>query len=226
MSSCQNRTTKRLAEDEGSPTPPGLGDWSELAPWGAVSLPSSGLCIGASGGSVDAARVAVLAGGTGGSVSGGAVACGAGACVGVAAAAADPWGCDMTEVKEGRELTEEPLGSAANPPLARGGAPLAFRWFPDGAGPSLMVSPKPLTPLGGEVAGVGEVGREPRLKISRIRTSTSVSSKSSKVGVRIPLSEACRRKRSRASAMRRTVSMPSFMPSLKDRGLSLLQTAM
>ena len=58
MSSCQNRTTERLAEDEGSPPPDLIGDWSELAPCGAVSLPSSGVCIagvGARGGSVDAA---------------------------------------------------------------------------------------------------------------------------------------------------------------------------
>lgn len=143
-------------------------------------------------------------------------------------AGADSWGFDMMEAMEGIELTEVPLGSAADPPLARGGTgPLAFGWLPGGAGLSLMVLfAEPLTPLGGEVAVLGEVGREPRLKTSRIRTSTSPSSKSSKVGVRIPLSEACRRKRSRASAMRRTVSMPRLIPSLNDRGLSLLQTEM
>lgn len=99
----------------------------------------------------------------------------------------------MTEAMEGRELTEEPLGSAADPPLARGvEAPLAFGGLPGGAGLSLMVPFKePLIPLGREVRGVGEVGRAPRLKMSRIRTSTSASSKSSNVGVRIPLSEAC-----------------------------------
>lgn len=134
----------------------------------------------------------------------------------------------MTEAMEGRESTEEPLGSVADPPLARGAeAPLAFGGLPGGAGPSLMVPfTELLMPLEGEVAVARDAGREPRLKISRIRTSTSASSKSSNVGVRMPLSEASWRRRSRASAIRRTVSIPSFIPSLKVIGLSLLQTAM
>lgn len=70
----------------------------------------------------------------------------------------------MTEAREGIELTEEPLVSAADPPLARGvEAPVALGGLPVGAGPSLMVlCGAPLIPLGAEAAGVGEVGREPR----------------------------------------------------------------
>lgn len=99
----------------------------------------------------------------------------------------------MTEVMEGIESTEEPRGLAADPPLARGPEPpLAFEWLPPGgAGLSLMVPfEEPLIPWG-EVTEAGEVGREPSLKMFRMITSTCSSSKSSNVGVRIQLSDAC-----------------------------------
>ena len=90
----------------------------------------------------------------------------------------------MADVNEGRLSTEF---LSADTPLVRDAAPFVL-------GGALSLMEKAGGPLGmgvGPAGGVGEVGREPKLKISRTRRSTSESSKSSNEGVRIPLSDAC-----------------------------------
>ena len=81
MSSCQNRTTERLAEDKGSPTPPDLGDITLISSEPA-SLLSFGLAESGGGGGGRCGEVDTIrgtgAGATGarGSGVGAAVVCG------------------------------------------------------------------------------------------------------------------------------------------------------